>query len=211
MKFFTLINGEKVYLSPEKKIVPESEFSTLADAHDILKQTKSQSLEYRKEVAKECEMLKEEAQKVGFEEGLARWNGQLVALKEEIVSVRKEMEKTLVPLAMTAIKKIVGYALEIKPETIVDIISTSLKAVSQHHRIHIYVNKADLDIVEQKRDALKELFEHLERLSISPREDVEQGGCIIETEVGIINAALENQLKALEKAFHEILKNKNTS
>ena len=209
MKFFTLIKGEKVHLSPEKKIVPAKELSTLIAASELLKKTQSQSLEYRQEVAKECEVLKEEAQKAGFDEGLQQWNDQIGALAKEVGNVRKDMEKALVPLALTAIKKIVGHALEIEPETIVDIIATSLKSVSQHHKIHIYVNKGDLDVVEKKRNELKVIFEHLERLSISAREDVDEGGCIIETEVGIINATLENQLKALEKAFHALLQNTN--
>ncbi|MBI3211529.1 MAG: HrpE/YscL family type III secretion apparatus protein, partial [Simkania negevensis] len=37
--------------------------------------------------------------------------------------------------------------------------------------------------------------------SLEDREDIAPGGCIIETEAGIINASLANQWQALEAAF----------
>jgi type III secretion protein L len=55
--------------------------------------------------------------------------------------------------------------------------------------------------LEQEKQEIKKIFEHLQSLSIQERDDVEPGGCIIETEAGIINAQLENQWRALESAF----------
>ncbi len=205
MKYFTFIKKDSVHVAEGKKIIPASEFSTLVEADKIVEQAKSEAVLYREEVSKECDQLKEEAKKAGFEEGLKQWNEQLALLEKESASIRQEMEETVVPLALTAIKKIIGHELKQKPATIVDIISTALKGLSQHHKISIYVNKGDLEIVEASRDRLKTIFEHLERLTISYREDVEPGGCIIETEVGIINAQLDSQLKALETAFHTFL------
>ncbi len=205
MKYFTFIKKDTIHVAEDQKIIPASEFSTLVEAHKVLEQAKGEAVQYRAEVAKECEQLKEEAKKAGFEEGLKQWNKQLALLEKETASVHQEMEETVVPLALTAIKKIIGHELKQKPATIVDIVSTSLKGLSQHHKISIYVNKVDLEIVEASRDRLKAIFEHLDRLTITFREDVEPGGCIIETEVGIINAQLDSQLKALEVAFHTFL------
>ena len=53
---------------------------------------------------------------------------------------------------------------------------------------------------------IKKIFERLENLSIQERDDIEPGGCIIETEAGIINAQLENQWRSLEIAFDEFMK-----
>lgn len=45
-------------------------------------------------------------------------------------------------------------------------------------------------------------------LLLSPKASVSPGGCIIETETGIVNAQLDVQLAALEQAFSAILKHK---
>lgn len=207
MKFFTLIKKEEIHIAPDKKIIPAEEFSNLVSAVEIVDKTKEEEVAYRLEIAKECEQLKEEAEKAGFEEGLSRWNQSIEHLESEIHKVRKEMENTLVPVAVTAVKKIIGKELEIKPNTIVDIVATALKTVTQHKRVSIYVNKNDLEYIEAERTRIKKLFEHIESLSIAAREDVQEGGCIIETEAGIINAQLESQLAALESAFRTFFQN----
>jgi len=207
MKFFSLIEKDEVHIAPEKKTIPAEEFSKLVEADSILKQTREEEAAYRMRVLQECEALKEQAELTGFEEGLKRWNNQIELLDREIKSVRQEMENSIVPLALTAVKKIIGRELETKLETIVDIISTALKAVTQHKKIKIYVNPAEHDTVEADRPRLKDLFEHLDSLTIAPREDIGEGGCVIETEAGIINAQLDSQLKALEAAFRAFFQN----
>ena len=207
MKFFSLIEKKEVHIAPEKKTIPAKEFSKLVEADSILKQIKEEELAYRKRVLQECEALKEQADLVGFEEGLKRWNNQIELLDREIKDIRQKMENSMVPLAMTAVKKIIGKELETKLDTIVDIISSALKAVTQHKKIKIFVSPAEYDTIETARPRLKELYEYLDSLTIVPRKDIGEGGCIIETEAGIINAQLESQLKALEAAFHTFFKN----
>lgn len=120
--------------------------------------------------------------------------------------MRKEVHKNILPLALKAAKKIVGEELKLHPDRIVDIVLNSLKPVTQHKKIIIYVNKVDLAMLEENREKLKQAFERLESLSVQERSDIEPGGCMIETEAGIINAQLENQWRALENAFESFHK-----
>lgn len=205
MKFFSTIKGENIHLAHKNKVIPKEEIVTALNAKELLEKVKEEAVEYRKEVAIECEGLKEQASLAGFEEGLKRWNEQLKNLENEIAKVRRDMENSLVPLAMAAIKKIIGREIELKSETIVDIVATSLKAVSHHRKITIYVHKNDQELLEKEKPKLKTIFEHLQSLTIATRDDLNPGECIIETEAGIINASWENQLKALESAFHAIV------
>ena len=108
-------------------------------------------------------------------------------------------------------KKIIGKELETKPETVVSIISESLKELTQNKRVIIHVNPQDLAIVEQHRPELKNLVEYADVLLLSPKASVTPGGCIIETETGIVNAQLDVQLAALEQAFSAILKQKKST
>lgn len=207
-KFFSLIHGDSVHLAPKKKVIPQDAISELVEGHKIIEEVKKDAETYRLEVARECEKLKEQAQKEGFEAGFKEWVEHVAKLEEEILKVRQDLEKFLVPVTLKAAKKIVGREIELSEDTIVDIVSNSLKSVSQHKKITIYVNRKDLDPLEKHRPQLKQIFESLEVLSLRERADVAQGGCIIETEGGIINAQLENQWRVLENALEVILKKK---
>lgn len=204
-KFFSLIHGEEVHVAPETRVISGTEYSQALEAYQILEAVKKDAFKYRQEVAEEIEKLKEQAQKEGFEAGFKKWLEEIVKVEEEIIKVRKETEKAALPVALKAAKKIVGRELELSENAIVDIVSNSLKAVVTHKRITIYVNKKELEALEKNRNKIKDLFENLEILTLRERPDVEPGGCIIETEGGIINAQLENQWRILENAFDRMM------
>jgi len=208
-KFFDLIRGESIRIAPKKKFIPANDFSTLLSAIEVLELVNEDAEKYKIQIADECEILKARAQQEGFEAGFQSWLEAIAKQEAEIQTVRSNMQKVIAPVALKAAKKIVGRELETSEDAIVDIVSNSLKAVSQHKKITIYVNKKDLKSLEAQKPRLRKLFEDLEVLSIRERSDITEGGCIIETEGGIINAQLENQWRVLERAFAKLLTPKN--
>lgn len=204
-KLFTLIHGDRILVAPKKKIIPAEELSTLQDAQEVLQHIKQDAEQFRMQVAKDSEQIKENAFKEGYENGFKQWAEHLVQFEKKLEDLHKEMQQAIIPIALKAAKKIVGREIELSEETIVDIVASNLKAVSQHKKITIYVNKKELDILEKNKTRLRDIFEHLESLSIRPREDIVPGGCVIETEIGIINAQMEHRWRVLEKAFEALL------
>lgn len=203
-KFFNLISGDELHRGPQSKIIPADSFSTLLDAYEVLEHIKEDAEKYRLDVTKECEQLKAHAEEEGYEEGFKKWSEQLVKLEEEIERVYQEMEKLIIPVALKAAKKIVEREIEQSNTAIVDIVAANLRAVSQHKKVNIYVNRKDLETLEKNKPRLKEVFENLESMSIRDRDDISPGGCIIETEIGIVNAQIEHRWRVLEKAFETL-------
>lgn len=205
-KFFSFIHEGKLHIAPDTKVISGEAFSSLIDAQEVLKKVRDDAEQYKVEIASECEQIKENAQKEGFEHGFSQWADKVAELEDQIIRVRQDMENLIVPIALKASKKIVGRELDVSKTTVVDIIVNSLRAVAQHKKINIKVNRKDFEIVEKHRQQLKDVFENLESLSIRPQDDVDPGGCVIETEGGIINAQLENQWLILENAFQRLMK-----
>ncbi len=200
-KFFSLFSSKEVHLAPGKKTVPSSEFSKVVSAQEVIETVKEEASSYKKDVTIEAEKIKESAFNEGFQEGLVSLNKHLLMLDEELKILQKETHAKILPLALKAARKIIGEELKLHPDRIVDIVLTALKPVTQHRKVTIHVNRQDLDVIEINRPKIKAIFEHLDNLSIQERDDIEPGGCMIETEAGIINAQLENQWRALESAF----------
>lgn len=205
-KFFSLLHGDQIHVAPETKVLSADAFSSLLTAEEVLEQIKKDAEQYRLEVVKECEKLKEQAQKEGFEVGLQQWTEMLTNLENQIGAIRKETEQQIIPIALKAAKKIVSREIELSPQTVVDIVSNNLKAVAAHKKIVVYANKKDVDVLEKNKPQLKQIFENVESLAIRERADVAQGGCIIETEGGIINAQIDTLWSAFERAFEVLLK-----
>lgn len=210
MKFFSLIfkNDD---VAPSTKVLSPEAFSSLLDAKELLVQTQKDSASFIEKTKQECEELRKQAKEEGFKEGQDTWSAQLAFLEKEQHTLHEQMKQAIVPLAIASVKKIIGKELETNPDTIISIITKALKEVTQQKRIVIYVNPQDLSLVEQARPELKQIVEYADSLIVTAKADVVQGSCIIETETGIVNAQLDVQLAALERAFSSILQKQTQS
>jgi type III secretion protein L len=203
-KFFSLIDSRAVTMAPGVKRIPSEAFSTIVSCSELIETVKKDAEAYRKQVVAECEELKAHAEMEGFQAGFDQWTQTVAYLEKEVEHVRGELQKVVMPVALKAAKKIVATELQTNPNTILDIISSTLKSIAQHKRIVLYVGKQDFELVEGAKSQFKPIFEELESLSIREREDIEPGGCVIETEVGIINARLQDRWRTLETALEHL-------
>ncbi|GAB4232026.1 MAG: HrpE/YscL family type III secretion apparatus protein [Chlamydiales bacterium] len=204
-KLFSFIHGESLHVAPKTKVISAQAFSDLLQSQEMLEKVKSDADRYVEEVTAESEKLKEKAAQEGFEEGMRQWVEKIVELEKEIAKVHDEVHKLVIPVALNAAKKIVGREIELNHETVVDIVAHRLKAVTAHTKIKIFVNREDLSALEKNKDKLRAMFENLESLAIIERNEISPGGCVIETEGGIINAQLENLWKTIEEAFQSMM------
>lgn len=204
-KLFSLLFGNAVHLQAGVKRIPAEEFSKLQNATELLATIQEEEKTFQIDLEKAAKARKAAGFKKGFEEGLTSLNTHIMTLDRELKTLREDVQKKILPLALKAAKKLLGEELRLHPERIVEIVLTSLKPVTQHKKIIIFVNKQDLVMLEKERPRIRAIFEHLESLSLQERDDIEPGGCMIETEAGIINAQLETQWRTLEAAFDSFM------
>lgn len=203
-KYFSLLYGAKVEQAANTKVISGEAFSDLLTSRELIEEIKKEATKYRQEVIAECETIKSDAEKAGFQHGYDMWVKQLKNLEDEIALVHEEMQKLILPIALKAAKKIVAQEITTSPDAILNIVMSTVKSVAQNKKIILYVNKADFEVLDKNKNMIKGVFEQLESLSIRERDDVEQGGCIIETEAGIINAQIKERWLSLEAAFQAL-------
>ncbi len=201
MKFFSLIFQGDIHLAEAEKVIPASEFSLLVSGKEIVEKAEEDAARLLDETQEKCRTLEEEAEKKGFQDGLLKFHEQLLYFEQTLNKIKNDTLAQVLPLALKAAKKIVGKELELHPDSIVDIVIQAIAPVTQNKKITIYVNKEDKELLDKEKPQIKAILEQVESLIIQERGDITKGGCIIETEKGIINATLENQFRALEAAF----------
>ncbi len=200
MVLFSLVKKGDVHLE-KGKIIRKEEFSLLFSAKELIDEANKEAKEIIENARLEGEKLKKQGEEDGFQEGLVKFNEHILHLEDSLKILRHEMQKALLPLVLKATKRIIGELLELNSETVVEIVMQSVKSISQCRVVKLYVNKADIAALEASKDKIKNAFESLESLRIEENHDVAIGSCIIETERGILNATLDNQYRALERAM----------
>jgi type III secretion system HrpE/YscL family protein len=179
-------------------VVKHDVYEAGLDARRIVEDARRQAQTIFEEGVRERDALVEAGRQEGFRSGLAEWGEALAELRAARQSLHNKCETELVRLAVRIAEKIIGEELRTRPETIVSIVRECLRGLRQEQNLRIRVNRRDLEQVEQRLALLQETVVAGRRVQVAPDAGVSPGGCIVETETGIIDARLETQLKCLE-------------
>lgn len=196
-----LLSDTEVHLAPGVKILPQKQVSRLLGLEELQKMVEAEAQEYRHQVDLECEQLREKASEEGFAAGEHTWASAVADLEKAADQLSHEAEEAMIPGVIKSVEKIIGEALKMDPSLISSIVGQSLRSVAQYRKITIYCRKEDLEDLEKAKPKYRKMLEHCETLQIRERSDIEPGGCIIETEGGIVNAQLKQQLAALARTL----------
>ena len=121
-----------------------------------------------------------------------------VDIRDDII---KSSEKLMTEMILMIARKVIKDEIVERREIIINNIKEAIKRVKDRDRIDIRVNFADLDMTTAHKDELIKMMESLKKVNIYEDSRVERGGCIIETDVGAIDARISTQLDAIEEAI----------
>jgi flagellar biosynthesis/type III secretory pathway protein FliH len=147
-------------------------------------------------------------EKSGFEAGLKKIEPLLLSLQEAILQftkIRKEtsirIEKEVVDLALAIAKKVICREIKTDREVVVGVVREALARVAEPGRIRIKMNPAELQFIDETKIHLSDLAQNIDHVAFEAEEGIPSGGCIIETDLGEIDARIEQQLQAVEETF----------
>ena len=145
---------------------------------------------------------------VGFKKGQAEVRrlidrlgtivGQAIDVREDIIAAS---EKQLVDMILLISRKVIKDEVVERKEVVLNNIREALRRIKDRDRVDIRVNFADLELTTAHKDELIKLMESLRKVNIYEDSRIDRGGCIIETDVGSIDARISTQLKEIEEAI----------
>jgi len=104
-------------------------------------------------------------------------------------------QRRAVELGLSLARKVVGGALEVKPEKIVDVVTGALRGIVERERVIVLVNPADLEIVREAMEGIRASLGGMEHCVVEAERRVGRGGCLVRTPVGDIDARVETKLE----------------
>lgn len=191
------------------------------EARDILVSAQEEAETLRLVARKEAEEIRTQAQADGYEEGLRMAQQEIESdrqaafqqsreLLEEArhtkIKMFEECEADIIRLVMAVAKKVIATELSLNPHIIAGVIREAISFLDQPENVTVYVNPADLDVVLQ---AIKlEVSEYNgNNLRVLPDESISNGGCILESEAGTVDARMETRIGGVETALLEVNEN----
>lgn len=131
----------------------------------------------------------------------------LARLKNLRQDVYGRIEMEVVELALAIARKVICREVKMDKEIVVCVAREALTKVEDPARIKIKMNPGDLQFINETKYQLADLVDNIENVTLAGEESVQSGGCVIETNLGEIDARIENQLQAVEESFRSAFQN----
>jgi flagellar assembly protein FliH len=128
--------------------------------------------------------------------------GNLIKQVEKVQGdILIEQEQDILHLCIKMAQKIIHAEINQNPELILANLREGLKSIGHHKVVAIRLNPRDLDRIQYMREQISQSILNLEGVTLEGDPGLLAGGCLIQTELGHVDASIETQLQELEKTL----------
>lgn len=158
----------------------------------------------------EANSIRETAAKDGYKEGLNKSEKDIAALQiaiEDFMSAKNkiydEISKDILEIAFEIAQKIIKKEVQISKDVFLSIVTEVLKELSaSENRVILKVSPEDADYARENIPQILSGAQIDCKILVAPDENVEEGGCVIQTNNGIIDADIKSQLEIVKTALN---------
>lgn len=155
-----------------------------------------------------------EGEKAGFEQAAKELEPALVSLQQGLLQLKnlrqdtyQNIENEVVELVLAIARKVVCREIKLDREVVACVAREALAKVEAPGRIKIKLNTSDLQFIDKTKYQLSDLIGNIDNVILEAEDRIERGGCVIETDLGEIDARIEKQLQVVEESFRSALGN----
>ncbi len=183
----------------------------LLEAKEIMTKASEEILELRDKTL-------QEAGKEGYETGVAKAGQEYEGLLREAREIKEQagleykqvldsLEADAVNTILDIARKVISRELQCK-ENILLLVREAFEKCSKDHKAVLKLSEQDFDYVNENKEELVSLLQRSEEVELKKDLSLKEGGCIIETPFGGIDASAKTRLEKIEDDFRELLEEK---
>lgn len=186
-------------------LLKRSVFDQIEKANSILHQAREQArqiIQKAADIREEAIHYRESEKKKGYLEGFQKGQGEftqkMIVAGQASEKVLKDAESQMIRMVMEIAEKVIGR--EVAEGAVIDVVKKAIQEASGD-RITVRVHPDDVVVLQGKQSDLMSVLERTQSLSVKEDERLQRGGCVIETELGTVDAQLDLQLRSIRAAL----------
>lgn len=151
-----------------------------------------------------------QGQQQGIETGIRQLEPVLQNFRQALqeldklrLEIYRKAEHETVDLALAIARKIICREITTDKKIVLNVIKEALTQAAGRETIRIKINPADLEVIKAHDIELSRYFQVDDAIRFEPDHSISSGGCVIETDLGEIDARIEKQLQIVEAAFRQ--------
>ncbi len=180
--------------------VDEQPLSSFADQEA----TRSSSIENDEHFQQELEKKYQQGIADGLEQAANDFKTSaqaLVNIAEQLNTIREVLLQNsmneMQDLAITIAEKIIRHSITAQDDTIVTTVEDAIRQAVKSDEFYVCINQDDYDIIQQKAPDIINKISGLENIVIKIDNDIEPGGCMVESDNCTVDATIASQLQII--------------
>ncbi|MBQ7457138.1 MAG: HrpE/YscL family type III secretion apparatus protein [Desulfovibrio sp.] len=192
--------GDTLAPAPGTRILKAEEYAKLIEAHNLLAHAREEA----QAIKEDAERVYQERHKEGYEDGLIEGRMEqaekMLETGMQAVEYLQGLEQQIVDVVTSTVRKIIGD-IDAK-ERIVGVVRTALDQVRGRQRVVIRVCPSDEPNVREALAPMLARVSSARGIELVADTHLSEGDCVLESEMGVVDASLSVQLAAIEHALH---------
>ncbi len=204
MGFVRILSAQSLpHLDPDTSVVAADDARAWLDAQQLLRDAnaEAQAIVDSAKVALDAERQR------GYNEGLeqARFEQteRMIETATRTVDLFASIEQKMVALVMDAVRRILADYDE--HERVIAVVRSSLAVLRNQRQLTLRLAPEHVEHVKARAASLLEEFPGVGILDIAPDPRLKGDAAILESEIGVVEASIASQLKAIEQGFAKML------
>lgn len=192
---FIEIKMDEIRLSSEQLVLKKAEYQNYLTAAELVEAAEAEA----QEIALSAQAVFEQQRALGWEAGIEEARiKQAAAIQETLYQCHqyyKQVERQVAQVVLQAVRKILHDYDDI--ELTLSVVREAFSLVSNQKHVILHVQPDQVTGVREQIARVLKDYPEIGYVEVIADARLDHGGCILETEVGIIDASIEGQLAAL--------------
>ncbi|GAA4348469.1 SctL family type III secretion system stator protein BscL [Variovorax defluvii] len=187
-------------LDLSRKVIKAEDFCAFKDARQAVAEARERAdaIVSSAEAAHRAEC--ERGYREGLESARLAQSGSMVEIVSQTAQYYGRVETEMVELVMNAVQKVVSDFVD-EHDRVSTVVRNCLDLVRSQKQLSLSVHPSQVEHVRGQLDELRRQFPAVAQIDVHPDAKVAVDACIVESEIGVVEASLSGQLKVLRETL----------
>ncbi len=196
------LDAARHYASPEE------------EAQSIVDKAKLEAEALLAQAQSEVDSIREKAHAEGYQAGLSALDADREALQQKAAEIEadatsqaalfwRQIEPELLKLSVEIARKVVRREIDEHSDFVITTVREAIRQLRDRQDLKIHVSPKDYDLVRERKDEIQSSSDGIRSIEVIDDRRIDQGGCLIESGNGHLDARTETQMGEAERALLE--------
>ncbi|MEN6462082.1 MAG: FliH/SctL family protein [Syntrophomonas sp.] len=216
-----LKNDSQHVLEDTEAMVMELLEKARDEAKTIIGNAQEEADAIRTQVFEESKIMRSKAEQEGFQQGLKQAQQEIEAdrqlaleqsrqiveqARQSKINTLRSIETDIVRLVLAIARKTIAGELLSNPDVIVNVVREAINYLDNPQNVTVHINTQDmqqvLNAIESRE--ITEVGGSQINFEVLPNDRMGRGGCLLESDIGRVDARVETRLNSVERSIQEV-------